>query len=164
MLFANDGAVQVTARGQQGIDRRIKPQLDLFAREDQHGVEITENSHDRRIGQVVGRHVKRLQGRDRSAFFGTDPLLKITDLGSQRRLISGFRWNAPQKGRYLRPGLDEPVHVIDKKKDILVLVLQMFSQGHPGQRDLKARARRLIHLPEGHHDLICNLLFLHFEI
>ena len=40
----------------------------------------------------------------------------------------------------------------------------MFSQGHTGQRDLEARARRLIHLPEGHHDLIRDLLFLHFKI
>ena len=112
-------------------------------------VQVRERGRRRRVGQVVGGHVDRLQRGDRVPARGGDPLLQHAHLVGQRRLVAHRRGHAAQQGRDLRAGLREPEDVVDEQQHVLVLhVAEVLRHGQRGQRHAQPGARRLVHLTE----------------
>ena len=108
----------------------------------------------RRIGQVVGRHVHRLERRDRALLGGGDALLQRAHLGGQRRLVADGAGGAAEQRRDLGAGLREAEDVVDEEQHVLVLlVAEVLGDGEAGERDAQTRAGRLVHLAVDERDL-----------
>src|SRR5207245_2476527 len=88
VLLAHDRGGEDGGGGVERIDRRVDAQLRDGAREHRGGVEVGERGSRRRIGEIVGGHVDRLDGRDRALVGGGDALLQAAHLRRQGRLIT----------------------------------------------------------------------------
>jgi hypothetical protein len=103
----------------------------------------------RGVGEIVGRHVNRLDRGDGRAPHRSDALLQLGDLGGERRLVAHARGQPPQKARDLRARLHEAEHVVDEEQDVAAgLVPKMLGHRQRAQGDAPARAGRLVHLAE----------------
>src|SRR4051812_25584164 len=108
VLLADVAGVEDARGAVQRVDGRVDTLLRDRAGEHRGGVEVGERGVRRRVGDVVGRHVDRLQRRDRVTPRGGDPLLQLAHLVSQRRLVThGTGHPAEQRGDFLT-GLGEP--------------------------------------------------------
>ena len=52
----------------------------------------------------------------------------------------------PEQRRHFRARLGEAEDVVDEEQHVLALVAEIFRDGEAGERDARARARRLVHL------------------
>ena len=112
-------------------------------------VEMAEDLGDRRVGEIVGRDVDRLDRGDRGAGDRGDALLELGDLARQRRLVADPRRQPAEQPGHLAAGLDEAVHVVDQQQHVLVRrVAEMLGDGERRQAGPPARAGRLVHLAE----------------
>ena len=98
VLLADDARVERARRGVERVNRRVDAQLGDLAR--QHGgrVQVGEGRGGRRVGQVVGRHVDRLDRGDRALVGRGDALLQRAHVGGERRLIAHRGRDAAQQG------------------------------------------------------------------
>ena len=127
-------------------------------------VEVGEHRGRRRVGEVVGRHVDGLDRGDRALPGRGDPLLELTHLGLERRLIAHLRRHPAQQRRDLRAGLHEPEDVVDEQQHVLaLLVAEVLRHRQARERDPHAGAGRLVHLAEHQHRLLQHAGFLHLQ-
>ena len=127
-------------------------------------VEVREGRERRRVGVVVGGHVHRLQRRDRTTLGRRDPLLQLTHLVRQGRLVADGRWHPAKQRRHLGTGLHEAEDVVDEQKDILVLhVAEVLGHRQRRQRDTQAHARRLVHLTKDEGGLLVDAGLHHLQ-
>ena len=123
MLFADDVRVEDAARGVQRIDRRINAELCDLARKDGRRIKMRERASRRRVGEVIGRDIDGLDGRDRAFLRGRDALLERADVRGERRLVADGRRHAAEEGRDFRACLDETEDVVDEQQDVLMLLV-----------------------------------------
>ncbi len=116
-----------------------------------------------RVGEIVGRHVDRLDGRHRAGGRRGDPLLELAHLGRQRRLVADRARHTPEQCRHLGARLHEPEDVVDEEEHVLALVAEVLGHGQPREADAKTRARRLVHLSVDERDLVDHLGLGHLE-
>ena len=102
VLLADDLRRERARRRRQRIDGRIDAELRDRALEHDRRVQVRERRRRRRIGQVVGRHVDRLERRDRSLLGGRDALLQHAHLRGERRLVADGARRAAEQRRDLR--------------------------------------------------------------
>ena len=128
------------------------------------GVEVGEHRRRSRVGEVVGRHVDRLDRGDRALAGRRDSLLEVAHLRLQGRLVADRGGHPPEQRRDLGAGLDEPEDVVDEEQHVLAALLaEVLRHGQPGERHPEARARRLVHLAEDQHRLVDDAGLLHLE-
>ena len=121
--------------------------------------------HRRRIGEIVRRHIHRLDRRDGAGVGVGDALLQPRQLGAHRRLIAQARRHLPHQAGHLHAGLDETENVIDEQQHVAMLVVPEIL-GHRQRRMAHAEpaARRLVHLAEHHHHVRQHAGFLHVAV
>ena len=164
VFFADHVRVDL-ARGRiERVDRRIDAQRSDFAGEHDGGVEVAEGGRRARVGQVVRRHVHRLDRRDRAGLGRGDALLQLAHFLGQRRLVTHRRRHAPEQRGHFGAGQREPVDVVDEEQDVLAFVAEGLGHRQTGEADPQAVARRLVHLPEHHRDLVEDVRILHLVI
>ncbi len=118
--------------------------------------------HRRRVGQIVGRYIHRLDGCDSSGVGIGDALLQPRQLRTHRWLITKARRHLAHQSRYFHAGLDETENVIDQQENVSMLVIAEIL-GHR-QRHIshpEPAARRLIHLAVDHHHILKNASCFH---
>ena len=115
------------------------------------------------IGQIVGRHVDRLDGGDRAGARRGDALLQLAHLGRERRLVPDGARHAAEQGRDLGARLHEAEDVVDEEQRVLALVAEVLGHRQAGEADAQARARRLVHLAVDECDLVDHLGLGHLE-
>ena len=87
VLLANDCGFKDSRVGGQRVDRRVQGLLGQRTVERNHGVEVSERRHDTGVGVVVGGNVDGLERGNRAGGARSDPLLEVTHLGAQGRLV-----------------------------------------------------------------------------
>ena len=164
MTVADDLGRQDRRRRRQRVDRRVDPERSDLPAQLGRGVEVRERRERRRVRVVVGRHVHRLQRRDRVALRRRDALLELAHLVGQRRLVAHRRGHPPEQRRHLRARLHEPEDVVDEQEHVLVLhVAEVLGDGQRGQPDAEADTGRLVHLPEDQRRFVDHTGLLHFD-
>ena len=115
-------------------------------------VEMAGDGGHRRVGEVVGRHIDRLDRGDRGAGDRGDALLQRRHLGGQRRLVADARRQPAEQAGDLAARLHEAEHVVHQQQHVLVLlVAEILGDGERAERHPPARARRLVHLAVHQH-------------
>ena len=118
----------------------------------------------RRVGVVVGGHVDRLHRGDRPASGRGDPLLELTHLVGQRRLVTHRGRHPAEQGGHLGAGLGVAEDVVDEQQHVLIhLVAEVLRHGQRGQRDAHAGAGRLVHLTEDQRGVLQDAGLLHLQ-
>ena len=135
------------------------PSAAICAIEHHGGIQMRERRRRRRIGQIVRRHVHRLDRGDRAGLGRGDALLQHAHLLGERRLIAHRRGHAAQQRRDLGARERVAIDIVDEEQDVaaaavgLLLVAEILGHRQPGERDAQAVARRLVHLAVDHRDL-----------
>ncbi len=147
VLLADDaGREDRRGRGQR-IDRRVDAHLGDRAGQNGRRVEVRERGRRRGVRQVVGRHVDRLDRRDRALLGRGDALLQLAHLGREVGLVSDGRRHAAEQRRDFRARLREAEDVVDEEQHVLALgVAEVLGHGQARQAHAQARAGRLGHL------------------
>src|SRR4029079_7433382 len=114
MLFADDLGVEDAGRGIERIHGGIDAQLGQLPRQDRGGVQVRKGGRRRGIGEVVRRHINRLNRRNRTALRRGNPFLKSAHLRRQVRLIPFGGRHASQEGRHFGARLSKSKDVVDK--------------------------------------------------
>ena len=136
------------------VDRGVDAELGDLAGQDRGRIQMRERGRRRRVGQIVGRHVDRLDRGDRALGGRGDPLLERAHVGAERRLIADRRGDPAEQRRDLRARLGEAEDVVDEQQHVLALgVAEMLRDGEAGEADPGARAGRLVHLAVDQGDL-----------
>ena len=147
VLFANKLRRQSAGARSQRIHRRKDTQLGDGTFENDRRIKVSEGGGRGRISEIVGRHIHRLEGGDRTLLGGRDALLKIAHFGGQRRLVTHRRRSATQQRRHLGPCLREAEHVVDEEQHVLVLlVAEILGDRQGRESNSKTGSGRLIHL------------------
>ena len=147
VLLADDARREDRRGRGERIDRGVDAHLRDRAGENGRRVEVREGRRRRRIRQVVGRHVDRLDRGDRALLGRGDPLLQLAHLGREVRLVADGRGHAAQKRGDFGACLREAEDVVDEEQDVLALgVAEVLGDRQTGEADAQARAGRLGHL------------------
>ena len=126
---------------------------------------MSEGGGGSRVGQVVGRYVDGLHGRDGPLLGGGDALLQGAHLGGQGGLITHGAGHAAQQRRYLAARLGEAEDVVDEEKHVLVLtVAEVFRHRKSGQRHAHTGSRRLVHLAVDQRGFVDDAALLHLVV
>ena len=113
---------------------------------------MAEERRHGRIGEIVGRHIDRLDRGDGGARDRGDPLFQVGDLGGQGRLVADARRAAAEQAGDLAARLDEAEDVVHQEQHVpMLLVPEILGDGERGEADAPARAGRLVHLAEDQH-------------
>ncbi len=148
--------------GLQRIDGRIKSFTGPLAREHDGCGEMREGVHRCRIGEIIRRHIHRLNRGDGPGIRVGDAFLQPGQLRAHRGLIAQTGRHLPHQAGHFRAGLDEPENIVDQQQNITVLVVpKILGHGQRGVAHAEPAARRLVHLPEEHHHVRQNTGFLH---
>lgn len=110
---------QAGGRGER-VDGRIHAFARHVARQNDRGIEVAEDLGDGRIGEVVGRHIDRLDRGDGRAGDGRNALFELGDLIRQRRLIADARGKPSEQAGHLTAGLHEAVDIVDQQQHVFV--------------------------------------------
>ena len=142
VLLADDVGLEDRRGRVERVDRRVDPFLGDRPRERRGRVEVGEHRGRRRVGEVVGGHVDRLDRGDRAALGRGDPLLQFAHLGLQRRLVADRGGHPAEQRRDLGARLDEAEDVVDEEQHVLAALLAVVL-GHrqAGEGDAQAGAR-----------------------
>ena len=120
------------------------PSAAMRARQHDVAVEVAGDRRHRGIGEVIGRHVHRLDRGDRGAGDRGDAFLQRRHFGGQRRLVADARGQPAQQAGDLAAGLHEAEHVVDQQQHVLVLlVAEILGDGERG-RGRRASGRRAV--------------------
>ena len=149
MLLAYDLGGEDGRRRSQWVHSWVDAQSGDVTAQLGGAVEVGERREWCRVGVVIGGHVHGLHRCDRPTTGRGDPLLQVTHLIGQRRLVAHGRRHASQQGRNFRTGLHETEDVVNEEQHILtLLVTEVLSHGQGRQGDAQAHPGRLIHLAE----------------
>ena len=163
VLLADDPGLQRPGGGVERVDGRIDPLLDDRPRKRRRRVEVGEHVGRRRIREVVGRDVDRLDRRHRAGRRRGDPLLELAHLGREGRLVADRARHPAEERRDLGARLDEAEDVVDEEQRVLPLVAEVLRHRQAGEADPEARTRRLVHLAVDERDLVDHLGLGHLE-
>ncbi len=113
---------------------------------------MRKRMHRRRIGEIIRRHIHRLNRGDRAGVGVGDALLQSRQLRAHRGLITQARRHLSHQAGDFHAGLDETKNIINEQQDIAMFIVAEIL-GHRQRRVAHAEpaARRLVHLAENHH-------------
>ena len=129
MLLADHARVEQARVGVERIHRREDRLFEYGARQNGLRIQMCEGRGGRRVGQIVGRNVNGLHGRDRTLGRRRDAFLQRAHVGGERRLIAHGGRNAAEQGGHFRTGLGKAEDVVDEEEHVLPLVAEMFGDG-----------------------------------
>src|SRR5436190_198688 len=164
VILAQDLGLEDRGRRVKRVDGRIDPLLGDLPRQSRRRVQVREHRRRRRVREVVRGDVDRLDRRHRALLGRGDPLLELAHLGLERRLVADSGGHPTQQRRHLGARLDEPEDVVDEEQHVLAALLaEVLGHRQARERHAKARARRLVHLPEDEHGALEDAGFLHLQ-
>jgi hypothetical protein len=147
MLLSNDGGVQHSGGGIEGIHSGVDTQLSKGSVQHSVGIQMSESGGWCGIGEIISGHVNSLHGGNGSLLGSCDPLLELSKISSQGRLISDSGWDTSEQGGHFRASLGEPENVVDKEEHVLVLLIsEVLSDGKSGESDSSPSTWGLVHL------------------
>ena len=147
VLFPNNSRIERIGDRREGVHRRVDTQLGDRTLENNGRIQVSESVSRRRVGQVIGRDVNRLEGSNRTLLGGGNTLLKVTHFLGQRGLIAHRRRRATEKRGHLGTSLGKTENVVYEKEHVLVLfVAEVLRHSQSGQRDAHTSTGGLIHL------------------
>jgi hypothetical protein len=100
----------------------------------------------RGVGQVIGRDVNGLHGRDRTLVGCRDAFLHRAHVGCQGWLVTHSGRNTAEKRGHFGTGLGEAEDVVHEEQNVLPLVAEVFGNRQTGQSNTCTGSGRLIHL------------------
>ena len=152
MPFADDARRGHLGTGLQWVNRREKSFARPFARKHDGRRQMRKRMHRRRIGEIIRRHIHRLNRGDRAGVGIGDALLQARQLRAHRGLVAEARRHLPHQARHFHARLDETENIINEEKHVTMFVVAEIL-GHRQRRvaDAKTAARRLVHLAKDHH-------------
>ncbi len=126
---------------------------------------MRECMHRCRIGEIVRRHIHRLNGGDRTRVGVGDALLQLRQFGAHGRLITQARRHLPHQTRHFHAGLDETENIIDQQQHIPMLVIaKILCHCQRCMADAETGAGRFVHLAEHHHHILQHTRRFHIPI
>ena len=165
MPCADDARRGHLGTGLQRVDGRVKAFARPLAREHDRRGEMRERMHRRRIGEIVRRHIHRLDRGDGAGIGVGDALLQPRQLGAHRGLIAQTRRHLPHQAGHFRAGLNEAEDIVDEQQHVAVLVVpEILGHRQRGMAHAEPAARRLVHLAEDHHHVRQHAGFLHLAV
>ena len=165
MLPAHDLGAEDAAGGIQRVHGGVDAQGRNGAAEHRGGVQMGEGGGGGGVGQVVGRHVNSLDGRNGALLGGGDALLQSAHFGGQRRLVAHGAGHAAQQCGHLGTRLGETEDVVDEEQHVLVfLIAEILGHGQSGKPHAHTGSRRLVHLAVDQGSLVDDAAFLHFIV
>ncbi len=165
VLLAEDVGLEDRRRRVERVDRRVDALLGDRPGQRRGRVQVGEHRRRGRVGEVVRGDVDGLDRGDRSLRRRRDPLLQLTHLGLQRRLVTDGGRHAAEQRRYLGARLDEPEDVVDEQEHVLAADLtEVLRHRQTGQGDAKTRPGGLVHLAEHHHRLVDDAGLGHLDV
>ena len=165
MLFADDLRIQNTGTGAKRIYRRINTKF--HDRTIQYGrcVKVGKCRRRSRVRQVVGRHINRLNRRDRTIFCRCNTFLQSTHFRLKSWLVTNGTWHTSKKCGHLGTRLCETENIVNEQEDIFsYLITEILCHRKSRKTYTHTRSGRLIHLSEYHRCLIDNSGFNHFIV
>ena len=164
VLLADDVGLEDRRGRVERVDGRVDALLRDRARQRRGRVEVREHRRRRGVGEVVGRHVDRLDRGDRALAGRGDPLLELAHLRLERGLVAHLRGHPAEQRRHLGARLHEAEDVVDEEQHVLAALLaEVLRHRQAGQRHAHARAGRLVHLAEHEHRLVDHARLGHLE-
>src|SRR5581483_8001818 len=163
VLLGDDARLQRAGGRVERVDGRVDPLLHDRAAQHCRRVAVRERVRGRRVGEVVSGDVDRLHRSDGALRRRGDPLLELTHLRRERRLVADGARHAAEQRRDLGARLDEPEDVVDEEEHVLALVAEVLRHRQAGQADAQARSGRFVHLPVAEGDLVDHLRLRHLE-
>ena len=140
--------------GVERIHRRVDAERGDVARQHDGRVEVAEGRGGRRVGQVVRRHVHRLDRGDRAGLGRGDALLQAAHFLGQRRLVAHRRGHAAEQRRHFGARERESGRCCRRRTGCRVPSSRKLSAiVEAGERHAQAVAGRLVHLAEHHRHL-----------
>ena len=79
---------------------------------------MTGDGRHCRVGEIVGRHVDRLDGGDRGVTGAGDAFLQLGHVGRERRLVADPRGQPAEQARHFRARLDEAKDVVHQQEHV----------------------------------------------
>ena len=147
MLVTDNARVEHAGGGVERVDGGVDSELGNLPREHGGGVEMSEGRRGRGVRKIVGRHVDRLDTRNRSLLGGSNALLERTKIRGEGGLVSYSGGDAAEERGHLGARLGEAEDVVDEEEHILSLVVaKVLGDGESGESYARARARGLVHL------------------
>src|SRR5690606_29900209 len=146
VFFTDDLRVEHARRGGERVNSRVDTPCRDRARQNGRGVQVGERGGRRRVGQVVGKDVNRLNRGNRALGRRGDAFLHGTHVGCQRRLITHGGRNTAEKSRHFRTCLREAEDVVHEEQNVLALVTEVFSNRQTGKGNASAGTRGFVHL------------------
>src|SRR3990172_13012576 len=164
VLFADHVRVHLAAGGVERIHRRVDAELGHLAREHHGRIQVRARGRGRGVGEIVGRYVDSLYGRDRAGLGRGDAFLQNAHLVGERRLVAHGRGHAPEQRRDLGAGERVAVDVVYEQQHVATLVAEVLGDGEAGEAHAQAVARRLVHLAVDERHFVEHAAFLHLVV
>ena len=165
MPFADDARRGHFGTGLQRINRGKKPFARPLAREHDGRRQMRKRMHRRRVGEIIRRHIHRLDRGDRAGIGVRDALLQPGKLRAHRGLITEARRHLSHQAGHFHASLDETKNIINEQQHIAMLVVaEIFGHRQRRVADAKTAARRLVHLTENHHHVRQHARSLHLAV
>jgi len=147
MNLTNNGGVEHTGGGIEGIDSGVDTELSKGTRQHSGGIKMSESGGRGGISKIISGHVDGLDGGDGTGTGGGNTLLEGTQIGSEGGLISDSGGNTSKKGGHLGASLSETEDVVNEKEHILVLFIsEVLGNGEAGETDTGSGTWGLVHL------------------
>jgi hypothetical protein len=165
MPLADDARRGHLGAGLQRVDGRIKTFAGPLAREHDGRREMRERMHRRRVGEIVRRHIHRLDGGDGAGVGVGDALLQPRQLGAHRGLIAQTRRHLPHQPDTSMPAwmkrkilsISSSTSRCSSSRKYSAIVSAAWPHAEPA-------ARRLVHLAEDHHHVRQHAGCLHLAV
>ena len=147
VFLAHDLRRQRQRGGGQRIHRGVNAQLGDGTLQHDGGIQVRKGGGRSGVGQIVRRHVYRLEGGDGTLGGGGNTLLQIAHFRSQCGLITHRRRRTSEQRAHLGTGLGKTENVVHKEQHVLTLFIpEIFGHRQCRQRHSHTGSGRLIHL------------------
>ena len=154
VFFADDFGSECLRGRCERIDGWEERLLGERTLEHDGGVEVSEGVGGGGVGEVVRRHIDRLDRGDRAFVGRGDPLLEGGHFLGEGWLVTHGRWGTAKERGNFGSGLRETEDVVDEEKNVLVvLIAEVLGHGECREGDAETRAGRLVHLAVAEGDL-----------
>src|SRR6185437_13615495 len=156
-----------TAGGVQGIHGRIDTKVGDLTAQYRGRIQVGEGRCGSGIGQVIRRHIYRLDGGNGTVLGRSDTFLHETHFRGQRGLVSYGGGHTTQQSRYFGAGLGETEDIVYKEEDITSLSLSVaiavvFGDGQTAERHAGTGTWGFVHLTEDEGSLrLRQLIHVH---
>ena len=149
MFLTNNICLQDTGSRLKRIYSRINTLLNDLTGKNRCRIQMSKCCCRSRVSQVIGRYIYGLYGCNGSFLGRCDPLLKLTHLSCQCRLVSYCGRHTSKQSGNLRSCLYKTEDIINKKKYVSVLLItEILCHSKSGLRNTHTCSGRLVHLSE----------------